>query len=349
MKNLIVKLSSNLYRKEIIRRVFKDSKYASIVPKVYYNFFLRKRQFPPYINIEITNVCNLECPMCPNPKIPEGKKGYMALELFRKIIEEIDRFGTSNLMFVKQGEPLLHPQVHEFFSVLRSAKNRQNVLWVSNGTTLTQTHIDALIEYEIDELNLSIDSLQPEIYFQIKGFGLDKVLRGIERLQESKKRNKSELPRLSVNMVVRKDNVHELKFAREFFKKQGIQHTVQKYNKTFTGIDVGTTQWTLKEETMPSRYPCAHVFTNFVINYDGSVSLCCADWKSDFLMGDLNQKSIYDIWNGDEYRWVRNCHKTGQYDKVSICKACCAWPNHPNLFLPWQYKKNLRKVFRNIL
>jgi len=337
MKDLIFKLSSFLYRKEIIRRVFKDSKYARIVPKVYYNLFLRKRQFPPYIHIEITNVCNLECPMCPNTKIPENKKGYMALELFWKIVEEIDRYGTSNLMFVKQGEPLLHPHVHEFFSILRSTKNRQNVLWVSNGTTLTQDHIDALIEYEIDELNLSIDSLQPELYFQIKGFGLDKVLRGIERLQESKKRNKSERPRLSVNMVVRKDNVHELKTAREFFKKQGIQHTVQKYNETFTDIDVGTTKWTLKEETMPPRYPCAHVFTNFVINYDGSVSLCCADWNSDFLVGDLYQKSIYDIWNGEKYRRIRNFHRTSQYDKVAICKSCCAWPNHPNLFFPWQY------------
>ncbi len=275
--------------------------------------------------------------MCPNPKILEEKKGYMDIELFRKIIQEIDRFGTSNLMFVKQGEPLLHPQVIEFFSILRSAKNRQNVLWVSNGTTLTQDHIDALIEYEIDELNLSIDSLQPEIYFQIKGFGLDKVLRGIERLQESKKRNKSELPRLSVNMVVRKDNVHELITAREYFKKQGIQHTVQRYNETFTDIDLGTTKWTLKEETMPPRYPCAHVFTNFVINYDGSVSLCCADWNSDFLVGDLYQKSIYDIWNGEKYRRIRNFHRTSQYDKVVICRSCCAWPNHPNLFFPWQY------------
>jgi len=263
MKDLIFKLSSFLYRKEIIRRIFKDSKYTRIVPKVYYNFFLKKRQFPPYIHIEITNVCNLKCAMCPNPLIPEDKRGYMTLDLFQKIIHEIDSFGVSNIMFVKQGEPLLHPQVHEFFSLLRSTKNRQNVLWVSNGTTLTQDHIDALIEYEIDELNLSIDSLQPETYFQIKGFSLDKVLSGIESLQESKKSHKKELPRLSVNMVVRKDNVQELKTARIFFKKMGIQHTVQKYNETFTDLDLGTKKWTLSEQTMPLRYPCAHVFYRF--------------------------------------------------------------------------------------
>ena len=262
----------------------------------------------------------------------------MSLELFKKIIREIDSFGVSNLMFVKQGEPLLHPQVFEFFSILRGAENRQNVLWVSNGTTLTSENIDALIDYEIDELNLSIDSLQPDTYFQIKGFSLDKVLGGIERLQERKRIKNKDRPRLSVNMVVRKDNVQELKTVREFFKKRGIQHTIQKYNETFTDLDLGTKKWTLKKETMPSRYPCAHVFTNFVINYDGSVSLCCADWKSDYVVGDVNKNNIKSIWHGEKFRHIRNCHRTGQYEKISICRDCCAWPNHPNMFFPWQYK-----------
>jgi len=341
IKDFITQSSHNLYRNGTLRRIFKESAAASMIPKMYYHFFLKNKPFPSYINIEITNTCNLACDMCPNSQIADDKKGFMNIQLFRKIIKEIDSFGSSNLLFVKQGEPFLHPQVHDFLSFLRQTKNRQNILWVSNGTTLTKKHIDALIEYQIDELNLSIDSLQPETYFGIRGVKLEKALKGIELLQETKIKKKSELPRISVNMVIRKDNVHEIKSARAFFNKHNIQHTVQKYNQDYTGLDVGTARWTLRNDHMPERYPCAHVFVNVVINYDGSVSLCCADWANVYKIGDLHKKSIHEIWNSDEYKFIRECYLNGHYDKISICANCSAWQNNPNVFFPWQYNKIL--------
>jgi len=343
IKKAIIRGSNFLYRKGNFRRLFKESGTASILPKLYYHLFLKDKGFPNYINIEITNECNLSCPMCPNSKIPKEKKGFMEIDLFQKIIQEVDSNGTSNLLFVKQGEPFLHPRVREIFTILRQTKNRQNILWVSNGTTLNKEHIDALIEFQIDELNLSIDSLSPETYLGIRGVELEKTIANLERLQERKKEKKSDRPRISVNMVVRKDNVDEMKSARAFFKKHNIQHTVQKYNPSFTGLDVGTDKWTLENGDMAHRYPCTHVFVNFVINYDGSVSLCCADWEGVSKIGDLNRNGIREIWNSDEYKHVRECHLNGQYDRISICKDCTAWQNNPNVFFSREYMPPIKQ------
>ena len=337
IKNAIIRSINTLYRQGGVRRLFKESGTFSILPKIYYHLFLKGRKFPNYINIEITNECNLSCSMCPNSKIPKEKKGWMDINLFQKIIHEIDANGSSNLMFVKQGEPFLHPQVREFLTILRQTKNRQNILWVSNGTTLNEKNIDALIEFRIDELNLSIDSLHPETYFKIRGVELDQTLANLNRLLKRKTEAKSDFPRISVNMVVRKDNVDEMRSFRSFFKKNNIQHTVQKYNPTFTGLDVGTDKWSLGEGKKIHRYPCPHVFVNFVINYDGSASLCCADWEGAYKIGDLNRNTIRDIWNSEAYQEVRENHLNGHYGRISICKNCAAWQNNPNIFFSCEY------------
>ena len=337
IKKTVIRNINLLYRQGNFRRLVKESGTASILPKLYYHFFLKDKDFPNYINIEITNECNLSCPMCPNSIIPKEKKGYMKIDLVQKIIQEVDINGTSNLLFVKQGEPFLHPQVREIFTLLRQTKNRQNVLWVSNGTTLNNKHIEALIEFQIDELNLSIDSIHPETYFKIRRVELDKTIANLEQLLKRKAEEKSDRPHISVNMVVRKDNVDEMKSTRAFFKKHKIQLTVQKYNPSFTSLDVGTDRWTLGKGDITPRYPCPHVFVNFVINYDGSVCLCCADWEGAFKIGDLNRNSIREIWNSDKYREVRKNHLSGQYERISICKDCTAWENNPNVFFSREY------------
>ena len=339
MIELIKNSLSYLYRQELIRRIFKESPAGWIAPKLSYSLFFKNSSFPPYINIEITNVCNFKCIMCPNPTIPIEKKGYMDLWLFKKIMNEIDQQGPKNLMFVKQGEALLHPKVLDFLNILRKTKHHHNVMWVTNGSMLNQQHIEALINYKIDEVNISIDSLNSDVFYTIRRYNLDKILMNIENLITAKKRKKSKLPRLSVNTVVLNENINEMKDIRYYFKSKKIQHTVQKYDQSPTGHDIGNKKWTLGECNSSKRYPCAHVFTNLVINYDGTVSLCCSDWKSSYPVADVNKKSIEDIWNSEKYGFVRSAHMSGEYRKIPICKKCPAWQNHPDIFFPWNYQR----------
>ena len=67
--------------------------------------------------IEPTSFCNLKCVMCPNKDLDRKDKGYMPLELFRKIVDEATGFiHEANL--IHRGESLLHP---EFFEMVRYA------------------------------------------------------------------------------------------------------------------------------------------------------------------------------------------------------------------------------------
>lgn len=340
--NFVRRTANALYRKGIVRRFFKESRWGRWGPKLYYSLFLKNLPFPPYLNIEITNACNLRCVICPNDMIPPEKLGFMELETFRRILAEIDAAGSSNLLFVKQGEPLLHPRLEEFFQALRATRNRQNVLIVTNGTTLTEERTKLLVEHQVDELNVSVDSLNPDVFRKIRGFPLKTVLDNIDRVRQIKREARSPLPRLSVNVVVMRDNISEIRAIRRHFKEIGVEITLQKYNQGFTGKNLGGKRWTLVPGQSVRRYPCAHLFTNFVINWNGSVSLCCHDWNNAYVIGDIATSGIRSLWQSARYEFIRRAHRRAEYSKIPICRDCPTWREEPNVFFPWQYRKAKR-------
>lgn len=77
--------------------------------------------------VELTNVCNLSCKMCPRNYI-DMKLGYMSTELWHKIINEIP-LGSTVLPFWR-GESTLHPDFREMIMDLRD----YDVVLATNGT-----------------------------------------------------------------------------------------------------------------------------------------------------------------------------------------------------------------------
>jgi radical SAM protein with 4Fe4S-binding SPASM domain len=54
----------------------------------------------------------------------------------------------------------------------------------------------------------------------------------------------------------------------------------------------------------------------------GEVIPCCADWKGVNVLGDINNTSILEIWNGDRLRRLRIEHLKGNKGKTNPCKDC---------------------------
>ena len=81
--------------------------------------------------IDIVGTCNLRCPSCPvgNFKASDflektRDKGFMDIELFRKIIDKIinesQRYGEDfSILLYNWGEAMLHPKIDEFANILQ--------------------------------------------------------------------------------------------------------------------------------------------------------------------------------------------------------------------------------------
>ena len=68
-------------------------------------------------------------------------------------------------------------------------------------------------------------------------------------------------------------------------------------------------------------YRCPRLWFNPVITWDGKVLPCCFDKNADHVMGDMNETSFRDIWNGPKYRMFRKSILTGR-DLNEICRNC---------------------------
>jgi len=134
-----------------------------------------------YLRISVTDRCNLRCVYC---MPPEGVpwKPHDALLSF----EEIERFaavaageGISKIRLTG-GEPLVRAGLVDHVRRLREVTGIESIAITTNGTLLSQYAHD-LADAGLKRVNVSLDTLDPEVYSQItRGGRLEDALAGLE-------------------------------------------------------------------------------------------------------------------------------------------------------------------------
>lgn len=70
--------------------------------------------FPVIIDVELTNMCNFTCDMCPiGQDSIKRPRGFMADETWQMILKELSLRKTP-VRFVRWGEPTIHPSLYEY-------------------------------------------------------------------------------------------------------------------------------------------------------------------------------------------------------------------------------------------
>ena len=71
---------------------------------------------------------------------------------------------------------------------------------------------------------------------------------------------------------------------------------------------------------------CFQPWKTFYVRSDGNVKPCCFYWDESFV-GNLYENSPEEIWNGPEYRRIRESISKGIYPEG--CQHCCEFNNRP--------------------
>lgn len=333
-------LAIRLYRTAGVRRIIRDTSVGRFGAKAYSQFLLNRQDMPRYYNVELTNRCNMRCEMCKNREIPSHRKVFMERGLLQRFMREIDGLGRCWLMLVKQGDALVHPRFPEMLSVMRKAEHRHVITLTTNAYNLNEANVRAVVDNDVDYVNVSIDSVRPETYKAIRGVDLQPVLDNVEALRRAVAAAPGCRTRLSVNMVVMRSNADEVEEAERYWADKCVFLTLQQANVwVLDSAEAGNDNWTLVNAEGEDRYPCNTPFLNMVLNADGTTSLCCSDWNNQVLLGDFNSQTLREIWQGEAYARVRRCHLENDFSDLSLCRDCAQWKAQPNIFFPWQYRK----------
>lgn len=183
---------------------------------------------PETISLFLTAACNLRCKMCgqwgedgSSFKLTSDElKERLSLEEAKKFIDSVKHFKPTWTMF--GGEPMLHPQWVDIMAYIKQNGMRVNI--VTNGVFI-EKNAEAIVKHKMDEIIYSLDGprdLHDEIR-QVKGT-FDKASKGLEKINELKKKHKTRFPILHVNTTLFEENYKKFDDIYEIASELGVDH-----------------------------------------------------------------------------------------------------------------------------
>lgn len=272
------------------------------------------RARPAHMKIELTNFCNLACPMCPHEQM-QRDVGYMKPDLFRRIIDQ----AAPDLEFAylhHLGESLFHGRIGE---LIRYGRSRGVAMGLStNATYLDHRKGKLLLENGLDFLVISMDGASPDTYQRIRvGGDFATTMQNVRAFFEMKK----EIPNnttVVVQMIVTESNRHEV----EFFAKQWDGQVMIKEARDWAGqVQLGK-----RHVAPPIRHtPCRMLWTELTVLWDGSVVPCVNVYEKQNVLGDLKTQTLDEVWNSPALVALREAHLKDAVDHIPVCATC---PRH---------------------
>ncbi|MBF0128246.1 MAG: radical SAM protein [Magnetococcales bacterium] len=282
------------------------------------------RRFPKFIMIETINQCNARCIMCAID-FDSRKKSVMQPELFQKIVAQLAEHAgqVEKVMLYLDNEPLLDRQLHTKIRQVKQAGIRcVNV--ASNGSLLTRNRVVELIEAGLDEIYLTLDSMDQATYESIRvGLAFERTRQGILTMIEERNRLNPAL-RIRLQMILLDGNHQEgERFAAHWQERLGPQDeiAIQKPHNWGRQVQV----MTMGDEERVNDIPCIALWGTMVVHAQGTVGLCCVDTGLTHPLGDLNRESLSTVWNGSCINEMRQLHVTGQRARLPLCNRCTLW------------------------
>ncbi len=291
---------------------------------------------PLHMQFELTNYCNLKCPVCPaGTGAVKRKPRAMDVDIFQHVIDEVGPYLLTASLWA-WGEPLLHPELQSILKAIR--KYRIATLLSTNGQKLDDDNaIKALTDEPPTHLIVSIDGLTDETNTQFRvGAKLAPILSGVRRIAELKQQRRQQLPILHMRFIVMKHNQHEIQDLVDFAKKN---HFDMLTVRTLSTICLESTN-AAHLDLMPNQedfrpydfidgkrlarkdFFCLQPFWFPALFADGTLVACEHDYNTERSLGVINEAvSFKDIWYGEHAARIRKDVRD-RPESLSFCRNC---------------------------
>lgn len=219
LKNNDFSLGCDLCKQQII-----NGNYANCVAN-YYDDLPLFENIPSILEFELDNICNLECEMCFgkfSSLIEKNREEKAASKCLydKTFIEQITPY-LSNLRKTTflGGEPFLIDIYYEIWEKLIEVNPNCEIFVQTNGTILNPK-IKKLLEKGNFDLNISLDSLIPEVYKRIRqNASLSTVLANLDYfLEYAKQKNKI----IGCSVCILRENINEIPSLMKFCSENNM-------------------------------------------------------------------------------------------------------------------------------
>jgi len=289
--------------------------------------------YPISVEFSLTNECNFGCIWCSDALLRKNHRGSMRREVIYSTISDLAKGGTKGIVLEGGGEPVLHPLFKETIQFIK--KNQMAAGLITNGSIFDYKEYVQDFEWIRVSLDVSneeqMDSLKRKNYFSI-------VMKNIEDIGVACAQSNQTI--LGISYIVTNKNTEGLEEMVVRLKnlnasyiqiKPVVDHKElslpeEKYDflylKKYETEDFKVYLEPLKENILENNnnLPCVAHSLSTVIAANGHVYLC-GRLNADPLwppIGNVNDESFYDIWNGPKRR-----EQMLQMLNVEECKKRC--------------------------
>jgi MoaA/NifB/PqqE/SkfB family radical SAM enzyme len=277
----------------------------------YYKFpnFFPLADFPTYLSIELTNICNFSCKHCWR-SIMTRSIGSIEIDLFDKIIREATSHGLGAIKISGAGEVALHPRFQELISLLSPHNIRATVY--TNGTLLRLYSHREILEWNIHTLVVSVDGLDAKSYERIRiGGEYNPLRKSLSAFYNLRNNLRYRLPQIEIRHVIMPDETPAqlLEFRNNWLS---MADTIKFNYLQPLKVDKILNQF---------RPRCRDIRRESYVLWDGRVPLCGHEYKHEYI-GNVHSTSIKELWRHPRKEFVRECHQRHNLKKVPLCMTC---------------------------
>lgn len=288
-------------------------------------------KMPFSIALDPCNLCNFKFGFCAVQSTQEQlpfRKQFMQLDLYKKIIDDMKEFNGKLrvLRLTGVGEPLLNPDYIDMIKYAAASNVSEWIETVTNASQLSPIYNDQLVNSGINRIRISIEAIDGEGYLNIAGVNIDfnKFVDNIRDLYQ-KSRGKCEIYIKTVDAAVNTEKKKEIFY--DLFGDICDAIFIDTVIPLWSDYAEITEKFDIHNKGMHGQELknvkiCPYSFYNLIINSDGEVTVCCADWKRKLVVGDLKEQSLYQIWNGEKLRkfWIDMLQ--GNKNEYEMCRKC---------------------------
>ncbi len=275
------------------------------------------------VNIEISNICNLQCSFCP---AVVRTQGMMEVDLFRRVIEQVAPL-TDQVCFHLMGDPLVHPELAQLVEIC--GEHRVPIFFVTNGVLLRPDKAELLLHPIFRQVNFSMHSFFDNFPTGDPSSYLERIFAYTERVLR-------ERPDLYVNFRlwnleeargIGSKNVEMLARVEERFgvrigaSRDGLRKSRQLTGRLYLHLDTEFTWPSLDLEWRSEQGTCKGLTTHFGILVDGTVVPCCLDKEGATPLGNIRNDSVLNILAKPRAQGILQGFRSGRLVE-ELCKRC---------------------------
>lgn len=278
---------------------------------------------PISIQIEPANICNFRCNYCLQSR-EEYRKLYranlMSMEMYGKIVEGLEKFNgkIKTVVFARQGEPTLNPNLPEMIKILKDKNICQQVKIITNGSMLNPQYNLKLIESGLDVIRISLQGLDTAQYQNICGvqINMEEFIFNIKHFYENRKQCKVFIKILDKMIEGQEDLFYSL--FGDICDEISVEHLIDiDENEELNSLN-------MMNEVVENKVDvCSAPFYSIGVDAVGNILPCCGNSDKLLNIGNIELVDLYDYWHSD---WLLNfqiMQLKGERYNCLACKNCC--------------------------